>query len=271
MDQYSFSPLTISEQQVLLNSVARRTAKAKIILTQLDVAKLRATTAESNLSSAERQNKALVITLSVVIPALATALIVLLAAMLVCRRERDTVSAVRSLTVMHERTSELATTLDKRKEVVDREAKIIEEDRASLIIDQQRLAAESKEAHELARVSQEAKCEAESFNKDIQRRYDKANAKRLAAEARAVRAERELATVRAQLMNPSAMMDRLRKHKQDELFDCAASGGVVAPSAARFCDEFTKCVPRELNTNKRTHHTLSTNYSAHALQLNIHK
>ena len=47
MDQYSFSPLTISEQQVLLNSVARRTAKAKIILTQLDVAKLRATTAES--------------------------------------------------------------------------------------------------------------------------------------------------------------------------------------------------------------------------------
>ena len=264
MDQYSFSPLTISEQQVLLNSVARRTAKAKIILTQLDVAKLRATTAESNLSSAERQNKALVITLSIVIPALATALIVLLAAMLVCRQERDTVSAVRSLTVMHERTSELATTLDKRKEVVDREAKIIEEDRASLIIDQQRLAAESKEAHELARVGQEAKCEAESFNKDIQRRYDKANAKRLAAEARAVRAERELATVRAQLMNPSAMMDRLRK------MSCSTALP-AAPSAARFCDEFTKCVPRELNTNKRTHHTLSTNYSAHALQLNIHK
>ncbi len=148
------------------------------------------------------------------------------------RRERDTLNAVMSLTAMHARTSELATTLDKRKEVVDREAKIIEQDRASLIIDQQRLAAESKEAHELARVSQEAKCEAESFNKDIQRRYDKANAYCLAAEARAVSAERELTTVRTQLMNPSAMMDRLRKHKQDELFDCAASGGVVAPSAA---------------------------------------
>jgi hypothetical protein len=86
MDRYSFSPLTLSEQQVLLNSVTRRTAKAKTILTQLDVAKLRATTAESNLSSAERQNKALVITLSIVIPALVTALIVLLAAMLVYRR-----------------------------------------------------------------------------------------------------------------------------------------------------------------------------------------